>query len=166
MQGKVIAPFKIHHETSFEELYNKSLRFLQSKQDKMEQEFGISKFEGWNYNHDEALFWFTEKGKPVLKIHYEVTGTWTEETQQWLWSWANPHISDLVTKEMIRIRKYGEFKDLSLLYLPRWKGDQTTAWAMTAISAMLLDAVGAYRIHLEEENIFCFVVFTRIERIN
>lgn len=76
-----------------------------------------------------------------------------------MWSWDNKSTPKHVAKGLEKVIAHGEennFDDLSHDLLEN--GDEYTGWALTAITAKLLNAIGAYRI--PQEYLFIYFVFT------
>jgi hypothetical protein len=76
-----------------------------------------------------------------------------------MWSWDNNSTPKHVTKGLQKVKEYGEknkYNDLSQGLLEN--GDEYTGWALTAITAKLSNAIGAYRI--PHEHLFIYFIFT------
>jgi hypothetical protein len=63
---------------------------------------------------------------------------------------------------MLVVKQFGEEHGLKELVVEKWEAEEVDGWAMTGISAKLLNAKGAYR--CPDENGFLFVIFTDVLR--
>jgi hypothetical protein len=150
-------------EEEYAQFEQEAHSYLTARQDVLRNEYGLSDYEWWNYDQETGDFVFSNQGVPALTAKFQVVGSISNQSNTWLWSWANPSILEPVKEQLYLIREFGEQNSLLELTEAKWKADEYDGWAMTSISAKLLDAIGAYR--CPDENGFLFVIFTEIRRI-
>jgi hypothetical protein len=97
-----------------------------------------------------------------LFASFQVVGSISTTSNTWLWSWANPSILESVKKDIHLVRQFGDKHKLEELTEEKWEADELDGWAMTNVTAKLLNAKGAYR--CPNENGAMFVVFTDVWR--
>ena len=148
--------------SEFESLSKKAYEYLNEQQKIVEETFGIHSYENWFYDQETGILTFSnsETKNKIVEIQYEEVGSISKVSETWLWSWANPHIEPKVKTEIEIVRDYGKENDLESLTKSKWFADEYDAWEMTAISAYLMKAKGAYRFPLE--NTFSFVIYKEI----
>ena len=148
--------------SEFELLSKKAYEYLNEQQKIVEDTFGIHSYENWFYDQETGIITFsnTETKDKIVEIQYEEVGSISNISKTWLWSWANPHIEPKVKTEIEIVRDYGKENNLESLTKNKWFADEYDAWEMTAISAYLMKAKGAYRFPLE--NAFSFVIYKEI----
>lgn len=144
----------------FKELSEASYKYLSEQQKLIEDAYHIHRYEDWFYDQDTGILEFSIKGKHIVSFKYEEVGSLSKISNTWLWSWANPHISEEIKQKINSVREYGLLHNLEPLSKDKWFADEYDGWEMTAITAYLLKAKGAYRFPLE--NTFSFVVYKEV----
>lgn len=148
----------------FKELSRVSYEYLFEQQKVITEAYGIHQYEEWYYDQDTGILNFSSHGSNIVSFKYEEVVSISKISNTWLWSWANPHIGKEVTQQIGIIREYGLMHNLEHLYKDKWFADEYDGWEMTAITAYILKAKGAYRFPLE--NTFSYVVYKEIVELN
>jgi hypothetical protein len=117
-------------------------------------------YESWYYDQALGELIFSDGDVVKIKIKYETVGSVSKITDTWLWSWANPHLEEKIKTDIIKVKNYGIDNQLELLTKSKWYADQYDGWEMTAISAYLMNAKGAYRVPLD--NTYSFMIFKEV----
>jgi hypothetical protein len=144
---------------SFESFSNDCLKHLTALQDEFMTLYNINSYEHWYYDHGIGAFHFKSDDGRNLYFKYVDVGSYSTKKNTWMWSWINKSTPKHVAKGLEKVKAYGEvnnYNDLSQGLLEN--GDEYTGWALTAITAKLLNAIGAYRI--PQEHLFIYFVFT------
>jgi hypothetical protein len=87
-------------------------------------------------------------------------GSISKVSGTWLWAWANASVLPNMKEQIEDVRRFGELHGLRELTTPKWNATEADGWAMTAVTAKLLQAKGAYR--SPDQTGFSFFVFTDI----
>ena len=126
----------------------------------------IGNSERWDYDQETGLMEFSDSGVVKLRIKYEEVGSISKISGTWLWAWDNPHLLDQITGLIGEVKEFGESKEYERLTKRKWYGDEYDGWEMTAISAYILKAKGAYRVPTEKT--YSYMLFMDIEdlRVN
>ena len=148
--------------SEFEILRKKSYNYLTEQQKIIEDNYGIHKYEDWFYDQETGIITFSnaETKDKIIEIQYEEVGSISKISETWLWSWANPNSDSKINTEIKIVKDYGAENNLESLTKSKWLADEYDAWEMTAISAYLMKAKGAYRFPLE--NTLLFVIYKEI----
>ncbi|MCE2971959.1 MAG: hypothetical protein LW852_00800 [Sediminibacterium sp.] len=144
----------------FEELSKISYEYLKKQQEEVEEKYGIEKYENWFYDQEKGTLSFSDKGIDKIVIKYEEVGSISKTSNTWLWSWANPHLDYKIKTDVNLVKEYGEKQKLEKLIKRKWNADEYDVWEMTAISAYLMRAKGAYRVPTEKT--FSFMIYKEI----
>jgi hypothetical protein len=144
----------------FEELSKISYEYLKKQQEEVEEKYGIEKYENWFYDQEKGTLSFSDKGIDKIIIKYEEVGSISKISNTWLWSWANPHLDYKIKTDINLVKEYGEKQKLEKLIKRKWNADEYDGWEMTAISAYLMRAKGAYRVPTEKT--FSFMIYKEI----
>ncbi len=145
----------------FRDFLTTSYNYLTEQQEICNTKFGMGNYERWDYNQETGLLEFSDSGIVKLRIKYVDVGSISNISNTWLWSWDNPNTLDNVKCNISEVREFGESKGYERLTKSKWYGDEYDGWEMTAISAYILQAKGAYRVPTGD--LFSFMIFTEIE---
>lgn len=148
--------------SELEVLSKKAYEYLNEQQKIVEETYGIHSYENWFYDQETGILTFSnsENQNKIVEIQYEEVGSISKISKTWLWSWANQHLDPKIKTEIEAVKKFGEANFLEPLTKKKWLGDEYDGWEMTAISAYLMKAKGAYRLPLE--NTFTFIIYKEI----
>lgn len=131
--------------TDFSELKKISIEELQLKTEAHVKIWGLGKIERWDFQQGTGELVFTLPGGFKAVCPAQIIGTYNNEDGSWLWSWANSSIEESLTKDSLKLKKYGQDHKIEMLTKQKWNGKPEDAWAMTAVAVKLLDKQGAYR---------------------
>lgn len=123
--------------------------------------YSIDWYEDWFYDQLTGELTFSKIKK--LIIRYESVGSVSFRSNTWLWAWDNPHLEEKIRSEITKVRDYGIKRDFGKLITPKWEADEYDGWEMTAISAYLMQAKGAYRIPASDNSLYSFMLFKEIQ---
>jgi hypothetical protein len=152
---------KPSRNSEFEKLSKLAYEYLFEQQKIVEEKYGIHQYEDWFYDQETGILTFSNQDGKLIDINYLEVGTISKITETWLWSWANPHLEKIITKDIEIVKDFGERNSFESLSKRKWIADEYDAWEMTAISAYLLKAKGAYRILTE--NVLSFLIYKEIK---
>ena len=147
----------------FETFLSEANDYLKARIERSKAQFGIMDLPRYDYDLRRGEIWWGDIGAPQIRGRVTVVGTISTKSNTWLWSWANPHFSDVKLGDIDKVREFGEREAIAKLTEEKWEAEEVDGWEMTAISARLLEAEGAYR--PPDENGFLFLLFDRLERI-
>jgi uncharacterized protein DUF6882 len=147
-------------EPKFVALVTKAHEYLTAQQDRNEKEFALSTYPRWDWNQDTGELIFSEHGQPKVIAKIQFVGDVSSKSKTWLWAWANPTIEYSLQQAARQAKKYGVQKGIWQLAESTWLADEVDGWEMTSITAMLVNAKGAYK--TPDENGSMFMVFTDI----
>jgi hypothetical protein len=94
---------------------------------------------------DAGTLIFSKEGIPVVITLIQVVGTTSQVSKNWLWGWANESFPLRVTSRLGAVRDFGKAEGLPQLTESTWQDNEYLGWEMTAITARILGAKGAYR---------------------
>lgn len=93
----------------------------------------------------------------------QVVGSTSKSGGTWLWSWANDAVLAPATRDMEKVRIYGEAHGFEKLTRAKWPGDECDGWEMTAAAAYILRAEGGYRAPSERGALF--MIMRQVRRV-
>jgi hypothetical protein len=147
-------------EPKFVELVTAAHQFLTARQDTLTNEFGLSRYQRWDWDADQGSIVFSDDGTPRVIAQAQLVGSVSRKTGTWLWAWANRSIEQRLYRDLAEVRKFGEQKGIWQLTTAKWEADEVDGWEMTSISAYVLQSKGAYR--MPHEHLFTFAILDSI----
>lgn len=145
----------------FTNFLKEAYEYLNAQQDSCQNIYNLGLYERWDYDQETGLLEFSDSGIVKIRIKYEEVGSISKTSETWLWAWNNPHLLEQVKSEIPKVKEFGLSKNYEPLTKPKWYGDEYDGWEMTAISAFVLKAKGAYRV--STDNVYSFMIFKEIE---
>lgn len=131
--------------TDFETYANATCEEFQPIQSAFIDLYDINSYKNWYYDHGYGVFEFRDGSGPDLYFKYADVGSFSTRHNTWMWSWDNESTPMPVKKLMAKVKAYGEANGYDDMTTGLIDGDEYTGWAMTSITAKLLNAIGAYR---------------------
>ena len=147
----------------YETFLSESTGYLKARIERAKEQFGVGSFPRYEYDLFRGEIWWSEIGAPKVRGRVTVVGSISTKSNTWLWSWGNPHFSDIILGDIDKVRALGESEGIAKLTEKKWDAEEVDGWEMTAIAARLLEAEGAYR--SPSENAFLFLLYDRLEKI-
>jgi uncharacterized protein DUF6882 len=133
--------------------------YLRAVQDALKRDFSLGSYERYDWDQETGSMKFSDQGIPKVIADIQFVGSVSATTSTWLWSWDNATILPSVKDRIDEVHAFGERHSLTELTTPKWTADERDGWAMTAISAKILQARGAYCC---PRNGFSFFIFTDV----
>jgi hypothetical protein len=130
--------------------------YLRTVQDTLKVDFSLGSYERYDWDQDLGTMVFSDGGIAKVVADIQFVGSISTVTNTWLWSWDNPSILPHVKDKLLEVRTFGERHGLDELTTPTWAADERDGWAMTAMSAKILQAKGAYRCPRKALSFFIF----------
>jgi len=129
----------------YEKYAQKAVDKLQESQPKFRGKFDIDNFANWFYNQSsETLRLYSEDKEIYFK--YIPVGTFSLNTNTWMWSWANEDSVEPRKFRTLKIKEFGEKKNYENLTKAHFNGDKYTGWELTSIAFDIIGGIGTYRV--------------------
>ncbi|HEU0121837.1 MAG TPA: hypothetical protein VFQ91_15010 [Bryobacteraceae bacterium] len=90
-------------------------------------------------------------------------GTTSPKSNTWLWAWANESIPHRASCPLADVQTFGNEEGISTLMTDSLPDYEHLGWELTAVTARILGAKGAYR--CPSDNGFFYVVFSDIASV-
>jgi hypothetical protein len=136
---------------------------LIAKGETLRQAYGLGEHERYNYDIDTGLITFSNRGMAAVVARIQIVGTTSARDGNWLWAWANDWWPKTVITAAEATRQFGAEKKIEELTTEYLYEDSIAdlGWEMTAITARITEAIGAYR--APTQNGHLFLVYTEID---
>lgn len=145
----------------YDSLIEAAYGYLRQQQEQTRLAFNIGSYELYDYDQETGKLVFSSDGHARVITDFQAVGSVSTRSNTWLWAWANDSILPDVCQAAERARAFGESEQITEVMEPYWPADETDGWAMTALTAYLVQAKGGYR--CPDEHGFLYVVFTQID---
>ncbi|MGA9672601.1 MAG: DUF6882 domain-containing protein [Terracidiphilus sp.] len=141
----------------FQEFAHPIVHELMDKNERFREKYG--NHARWDWDDIAVTLTFSDPVLPTLRIDVSVVGS--TEGDSWQWSWANPNYETRSKIGIDKVREFGEVNGYEQLTSGFLDANEYTGWKMTAITAHLLDAPGAYRFPTDVG--YCYLIYRHIE---
>lgn len=131
-------------EGDYEALLERSMEELRLKTQAHVDAWGLGSTDRWDLDQDDGQLIFTSK-KLVAAAPAQIIGTYSTQSDTWLWGWDHPSVVPALQENARRVREYGERHGIEELTTPKLACTQDDAWRFTALACHLCAAQGAYR---------------------
>ncbi len=128
--------------------------YLRRQQDRLKVEFQFGSWPRYDYDQQAGTLTLSSNGKVGVLADINIVGSTSKSGGTWLWAWENPSILESVKDCLADVRAYGEAHGLEKLTTAKWPGDERDGWEMTAATAFILRAEGAYRAPGDDGTLF------------
>jgi uncharacterized protein DUF6882 len=145
---------------AFERLVKDGVSYLESRQAELHERFRLGEYERYDWNQETAELVFSTGGRPIVVARIQFVGSVSTRSGTWLWSWANSSYLEGVRASLRAVRQHGGDRHFLKLASAYWEASEEDGWEMTAVSAFLLRALGAYR--SPDEHGFTFMLLTDV----
>jgi hypothetical protein len=146
----------------FHKYQHEAVHTLMDSNAHCEEVFRIGLWERWQYELDAGALVFAQDGFAKVIASIQVVGTTAKSSKDWLWAWANQSFDSSQTARLQEVRSWGEREGLRQFTEESWPDDEYLGWEMTAVTARILDAKGAYR--CPDEKGVLYLVYTDIRK--
>src|SRR5262245_2441460 len=130
---------------SWQPFIDLAMQCLTRQQDHRKTEFELGSWPRYDYDQEAGMLTFSSNGRVGVVADMHIVGSTSKRSGTWLWAWDNPSILEHVKHCLADVRAYGEAHGLDKLTTATWPGDEHDGWEMTAATAFILRAEGAYR---------------------
>ena len=89
-------------------LLNDCLAELRVKNQHLSDQYGLGSHARWDVDQNIGVLTFSSEGIPEVVCDVDFLGSFSNQTNTWLWGWANRSILEPLTKEVLRVKEYGE----------------------------------------------------------
>jgi hypothetical protein len=151
-------------EQEFQDYVRQANWFMRGQIDQNQKEFQLAGYHRFDWDQWRGELVFSSGGTPKVLATIQVVGSLSTKGGAWLWAWANPGMLDAVKRASVKTREFGTERGLLRLIQPKWPAKESDAWEMTAVTAKLADAKGAFKSPSPDG--FTFMIFTDIRAVS
>jgi hypothetical protein len=139
----------------YNNLITKARAFSQSKIEAAKAIYGIGSWQHFNIDLTTAKIRFSNDNDSIqVESDIQAVGSWAPESQTWLWSLDNESIPLIASKQLNKVRTFGEKEKIDTISGSFEPCDEGEAWSMACIACQLLDAECIYRVNHPKNHLF------------
>jgi hypothetical protein len=150
-------------EPSWDELVRLSNEYANVQREELEAEYNLSSHERWDLNQETGELVFSNHGVPAVVARFQFVGSVSATSHTWLWSWGNSSILPNLSREIGKVKEYGEKRHFIKLSERKWQAEERDGWEMASITNYLLRGKGIYRPPFSQGH--TFLVITDLRKI-
>ena len=156
----------LQNDDLLHDLIESSCRYLEEKQKAFVQNYKLDDYDRWDWSQDTGKLIFSKDGRPMVEADIQFAGSYSTESNSWMWAWANQDLDEKVKAASRKAKEIGEDLGLRQLVAGLWDATEVDGWEMTAVLANAARAIGAYRTPKEGGFTYMVVVGVRWVRGN
>jgi hypothetical protein len=151
-------------EQEFQDFLRQSNGFMRGQMDENRKAFQLDSYHRFDWDQWRGELVFSSGGTPKVVARIQLVGSLSTKSNAWAWAWANPGYLASIRQAVIRAKVFGTEHGITRLIQPRWAAKESDAWEMTAVTAKLSEAKGAYRCPSHDG--FTYMIFTQIRAVS
>ena len=126
---------------------HEAVHLLIEKNQELEETYRLGHWPRYDYDLATRRLIFSEGGIAKVVADIQVVGSTSLKAGNWLWAWANSHWPADCVEDSEQAASFGEEHGIDELTSGYVVDDDLNAlgWGLTAVTARLCGAVGAYR---------------------
>jgi len=132
-------------EQEFQDFLRQAYWAMRGQMDENRKAYQLDRFQRFDWDQWRGELLFSSGGSPKVVARIQIAGTHSTKSGAWTWAWANSSLLAPVRQAVLKAQQFGAERGLIRLITPKWAAKESDAWEMTALTAKLNDAKGAYR---------------------
>ena len=150
-------------EPEFQAFLQQAQWFMREVMGGNRKAFQLDDYKRFDWNQWRGELVFSSGGTPKVIARIQLVGSHSTKSNTWVWAWANPAYLAPLRQAVLKAKEFGTERVTLRLMQPRWAATESDAWGMTAVTAKLTDAKGAYRCPSQDG--FTYMIFTDIRAV-
>lgn len=146
------------NEAELEAYLAECVEVFQERNRLLETRYGIGHFARWDVDGEALTLTFSDPDDDAILVA-DITqlGTYSLNTNTWLWAWANESNTAASREQSAALRSLADTTGLRLFGDAHHDCDEFLAWELAAAAARHLDALGIYRCPADHLWSFCSI---------
>jgi hypothetical protein len=161
-RGRRLSKGALNHPDWYPEWRHEAVHQLQDKNATLSEQFNLGSWPRYDYDVDAGTLTFSEGGVVRVIAEIQIAGTTSTKARNWLWAWANSHWPAECVTASQQVKAFGEEHGICELTHEYVDDNEINhlGWELTAVTARVTGALGAYR--PPDENGALFLVYKTI----
>ena len=146
-------------DDEFDAFLGRAVEELERKQDVLGSAYGVGTYASFWFDQASASLEFRDAdGKPHLLARVVPLGSHSDKSDTWMWAWGNESILATLRALAEPLKELGAKTGQAVLSQPTLNVTPEMPWELTALSVQHLDALGAYRAHGRDSDLYLAIM--------
>lgn len=145
-------------EAAFQSSISEWLGHLEETNSKLSEACGLSKWKRWDWDMESEELVFSNDDMPGVVAKVAFVGTYSGNSETWMWAWANSSLPDKVRASLRPVKDEGARSGFLKLAAAHWPATDCDGWHMTAFALQVLGGIGAYRTPTDDGHIYMVIL--------
>jgi hypothetical protein len=132
------------NDDEFQIYLDSCLEGLESKQQHLNNNYGLGTFEKYNIDLEKEEIHFLKNDHVELKATIIPIGSFNTKSKTWMWGWANEAFPGKLRKKSSKIKNLKEITGFDMFINKMAEIDEDMAWEVTGMAVEYLNSQGAY----------------------
>jgi len=151
-------------EQEFQDVLRQANWFMRGQMEENRKAFQLDSYHRFDWDQWRGELVFSSGGTPKVVARIQIVGSLSAKSNAWVWAWANSSFLAPIRQAVLRTKEFGTERGIVRLIQPKWAAKESDAWEMTAMTAKLAEAKGAYKCPGQDGS--TFMVFTDIRAVS
>lgn len=145
-------------DEQFDDFVDSCYKNLETKQRLMYETYRIGTFSDYWFDQELSVLQFKNSNKVELEFEIVCIGSWAHKNETWMWSWANPSMTNECREDSGRIKALKTKTGVEIFEMEGLNCSEEMAYELVAMSVSQLDAIGMYKIPGEKSHLFVALI--------
>ncbi len=141
-------------EQEFEAFLKQSQIKVREKQDILNKEYGINKYDRYYFAQEDRKLILSKSGEQDISFRVVCIGSWGYEDESWVWAWNNENLSSELREVATPLKKLADKTGFGVFNEGSFKCEEIVSKDLAFISVQELGANGIYRIKADESYLY------------
>ena len=145
-------------ENEFNDFVNNCYKDCEAKQQALIKDFNLPSYDSYWFSQTTETLQFKNDGKVELEFTAVPIGSWSGESNSWMWAWANESITEKLRLKAAKIKELSDLTGNDIFKDDAFEADEALAHKLTAMAVYHLDALGMYIAPLDNLKTFLALI--------
>ena len=132
-------------DEEFQNFLDACFRELETKQQKLIDEFDIGSFQKFEFDFEKAEIYFLNDGLVEVQANIIPIGSFNSESSTWMWAWANEGFPQDLRTKAAQLRQLEEKTGFEIFGNEMSEIDEDMTWEIAGMALSMLNLQGVYR---------------------
>jgi hypothetical protein len=136
-------------------LLDHAAAWTRARQEAATRKYNLGGHARWGADYAAGRFTLGEPDQLAVVADLALVGTFSKQTNSWLWAWDNAGLEPHLTREVARLRVLGEVRGIALLAQAHQAHlEEVDGWERAALACYLLGYEAVYRAPMDHRFLF------------
>lgn len=131
-------------DKEFEVFVDSCYEELKTKQASLMEAYNLGQYDTYWFDQPSGTLQFKNNEKVELEFNVVPVGSWSGNSNSWMWAWANESVVDDLKTASATIKGLTDFTGYNVFSNGSFAAEEPMAHELTAMAVHYLDALGMY----------------------